>query len=75
MFLTIKCNIEQCTNNIPFISYYFRLWKSVVGLEVHAQIISNSKLFSGSLTDFNAPLNTAVSYFDASIPGTLPVNI
>ncbi|XP_013111810.1 glutamyl-tRNA(Gln) amidotransferase subunit B, mitochondrial [Stomoxys calcitrans] len=48
-------------------------WKSVVGLEVHAQIASESKLFSGSGTAFGAPLNSAVSYFDASIPGTLPV--
>ncbi|XP_064549309.1 glutamyl-tRNA(Gln) amidotransferase subunit B, mitochondrial [Drosophila montana] len=50
-----------------------RKWKSVVGLEVHAQITSASKLFSGSGTAFGAPLNTAVTYFDASIPGTLPV--
>ncbi|XP_017860696.1 PREDICTED: glutamyl-tRNA(Gln) amidotransferase subunit B, mitochondrial [Drosophila arizonae] len=50
-----------------------RKWKSVVGLEVHAQIASASKLFSGSGTGFGAPLNTAVAYFDASIPGTLPV--
>ncbi|XP_030369433.1 glutamyl-tRNA(Gln) amidotransferase subunit B, mitochondrial [Scaptodrosophila lebanonensis] len=48
-------------------------WKSVVGLEVHAQISSTSKLFSGSGTTFGAPLNSAVSFFDASIPGTLPV--
>ncbi|XP_037942362.1 glutamyl-tRNA(Gln) amidotransferase subunit B, mitochondrial [Teleopsis dalmanni] len=50
-----------------------RKWKSVVGLEVHAQISTESKLFSGSQTAFGAPLNSAVSYFDASIPGTLPV--
>lgn len=50
-----------------------RKWKSVVGLEVHAQISSASKLFSGSGTAFGAPLNTGVAYFDASIPGTLPV--
>ncbi|KAL7727794.1 hypothetical protein ACLKA6_019734 [Drosophila palustris] len=50
-----------------------RKWRSVVGLEVHAQISSASKLFSGSGTAFGAPLNTGVAYFDASIPGTLPV--
>ncbi|EDV44268.1 uncharacterized protein Dana_GF18896 [Drosophila ananassae] len=50
-----------------------RKWKSVVGLEVHAQIASASKLFSGSGTSFGAPLNSSVAYFDASIPGTLPV--
>ncbi|XP_020817461.1 glutamyl-tRNA(Gln) amidotransferase subunit B, mitochondrial [Drosophila serrata] len=50
-----------------------RKWRSVVGLEVHAQIASASKLFSGSGTSFGAPLNSSVAYFDASIPGTLPV--
>ncbi|KAH8382729.1 hypothetical protein KR009_004942 [Drosophila setifemur] len=49
-----------------------RKWKGVVGLEVHAQIASASKLFSGSGTSFGAPLNSSVAYFDASIPGTLP---
>lgn len=40
---------------------------------MHAQIATDSKLFSGSATSFGSPLNTAVSHFDASIPGTLPV--
>lgn len=48
-------------------------YKSVVGLEVHAQILSNSKLFSGALNDPSSPANTAVSLFDAATPGTLPV--
>ncbi|GFG30311.1 hypothetical protein Cfor_02126 [Coptotermes formosanus] len=48
-------------------------WKSVVGLEIHAQITSASKLFSGAGTEFGAPVNTNVSLFDAAIPGTLPV--
>lgn len=58
---------------IEIIKLLCRKWKSVVGLEVHAQISSASKLFSGSATTFGAPVNSAVSYFDASIPGTLPV--
>ncbi|XP_040042466.2 glutamyl-tRNA(Gln) amidotransferase subunit B, mitochondrial [Gasterosteus aculeatus] len=45
----------------------------VVGLEVHAQINSNTKLFSGSPVGFSAPPNSLVSLFDASLPGTLPV--
>ncbi|XP_054275280.1 glutamyl-tRNA(Gln) amidotransferase subunit B, mitochondrial [Macrosteles quadrilineatus] len=45
----------------------------VVGLEIHAQINSVSKLFSGAGTDFASPVNHNVSLFDASIPGTLPV--
>ncbi|XP_030305444.1 glutamyl-tRNA(Gln) amidotransferase subunit B, mitochondrial [Calypte anna] len=48
-------------------------WVPVVGLEVHAQISSNSKLFSGSQVQFAAPPNSLVSFFDASLPGTLPV--
>ncbi|KAF6306272.1 glutamyl-tRNA amidotransferase subunit B [Rhinolophus ferrumequinum] len=48
-------------------------WAAVVGLEIHAQISSNSKLFSGSQVHFAAPPNSLVSFFDASLPGTLPV--
>ncbi|XP_075277673.1 glutamyl-tRNA(Gln) amidotransferase subunit B, mitochondrial isoform X2 [Opisthocomus hoazin] len=47
-------------------------WIPVVGLEIHAQISSNSKLFSGSQVQFAAPPNSLVSFFDASLPGTLP---
>uniref|UniRef100_A0A665TU47 Glutamyl-tRNA(Gln) amidotransferase subunit B, mitochondrial n=1 Tax=Echeneis naucrates TaxID=173247 RepID=A0A665TU47_ECHNA len=45
----------------------------VVGLEIHAQINSNTKLFSGSPVNFSAPPNSLVSFFDGSLPGTLPV--
>ncbi|XP_005607875.1 glutamyl-tRNA(Gln) amidotransferase subunit B, mitochondrial isoform X2 [Equus przewalskii] len=48
-------------------------WAAVVGLEIHAQISSKSKLFSGSQVHFAAPPNSLVSFFDASLPGTLPV--
>lgn len=55
-------------------SFFYRdKYRSVVGLEVHAQIQSNSKLFSGAPNDLSLPANTAVSLFDASTPGTLPV--
>ncbi|XP_071977468.1 glutamyl-tRNA(Gln) amidotransferase subunit B, mitochondrial isoform X2 [Engystomops pustulosus] len=47
-------------------------WESVVGLEIHAQINSVSKLFSSSEVKFAAPPNSTVSFFDASLPGTLP---
>ncbi|XP_023385974.1 glutamyl-tRNA(Gln) amidotransferase subunit B, mitochondrial isoform X2 [Pteropus vampyrus] len=50
-----------------------REWTAVVGLEIHAQISSNSKLFSASKVHFAAPPNSLVSFFDASLPGTLPV--
>lgn len=45
----------------------------VVGLEIHAQIHSNTKLFSASPVGFSLPPNSLVSFFDASLPGTLPV--
>jgi len=48
-------------------------WEVVIGLEVHAQIISRSKLFSGAATDFGAEPNTQVSLVDAAFPGMLPV--
>jgi len=48
-------------------------WELVVGLEVHAQAISNSKLFSGAATAFGAEPNTQVSFVDAGMPGMLPV--
>ncbi|MEO3433232.1 Asp-tRNA(Asn)/Glu-tRNA(Gln) amidotransferase subunit GatB [Inquilinus sp. CAU 1745] len=48
-------------------------WEMVIGLEVHAQIISNAKLFSGAATDFGAEPNSQVSLVDAAMPGMLPV--
>mmetsp|Transcript_14413 Transcript_14413/g.23956 ORF Transcript_14413/g.23956 Transcript_14413/m.23956 type:complete len:147 (+) Transcript_14413:82-522(+) len=47
-------------------------WNILVGLELHAQIKSRSKLFSGASTDFGERPNTQVALFDAAIPGTLP---
>jgi aspartyl-tRNA(Asn)/glutamyl-tRNA(Gln) amidotransferase subunit B len=48
-------------------------WEVVVGLEVHAQVISRSKLFSGSAANYGAAPNTQVSFVDAAFPGMLPV--
>jgi aspartyl-tRNA(Asn)/glutamyl-tRNA(Gln) amidotransferase subunit B len=48
-------------------------WELVIGLEVHAQVISKAKLFSGAATDFGAEPNTQVSFIDAAFPGMLPV--
>ena len=48
-------------------------WEVVIGLEVHAQVISNAKLFSGAATEFGAEPNTQVSTVDAAFPGMLPV--
>ncbi len=48
-------------------------WEVVIGLEVHAQITTQAKLFSGSATAFGAEPNTQVSLIDAAMPGMLPV--
>ena len=48
-------------------------WEVVIGLEVHAQVTSNAKLFSGASTAFGAEPNTQVSLVDAAMPGMLPV--
>src|ERR671919_952505 len=47
-------------------------WEIVLGLEVHAQVISDAKLFSGAPTTFGADPNTQVSLVDAAMPGMLP---
>ncbi|HVW91447.1 MAG TPA: Asp-tRNA(Asn)/Glu-tRNA(Gln) amidotransferase subunit GatB, partial [Devosia sp.] len=48
-------------------------WEIVIGMEVHAQVLSESKLFSGSSTEFGSPPNANVSFVDAAMPGMLPV--
>lgn len=48
-------------------------WEVVIGLEVHAQVTSQSKLFSGAATSFGADENSNVSFIDAGFPGQLPV--
>ncbi|MDF3073593.1 MAG: gatB [Alphaproteobacteria bacterium] len=48
-------------------------WEMVIGLEVHAQVSSQAKLFSGAPTEFGADPNTQVSLVDAAMPGMLPV--
>jgi aspartyl-tRNA(Asn)/glutamyl-tRNA(Gln) amidotransferase subunit B len=48
-------------------------WEVIIGLEVHAQVTSQSKLFSGASTEFGRPQNSNVSLVDAAMPGMLPV--
>ncbi|MEL7543224.1 MAG: Asp-tRNA(Asn)/Glu-tRNA(Gln) amidotransferase subunit GatB [Pseudomonadota bacterium] len=48
-------------------------WEVIIGLEVHAQVATRSKLFSGAATQFGAGENTQVSLVDAAMPGMLPV--
>jgi aspartyl-tRNA(Asn)/glutamyl-tRNA(Gln) amidotransferase subunit B len=48
-------------------------WETVIGLEVHVQLATHSKLFSGSSTTFGAAPNTQANLYDLAMPGTLPV--
>lgn len=48
-------------------------WETVIGLEIHAQLSTNSKIFSGSSTAYGAAANTQASLIDLGMPGVLPV--
>src|SRR5437870_5339683 len=48
-------------------------WEVVIGMEIHAQVASKAKLFSGATTEFGGPPNAHVSLVDAAMPGMLPV--
>ena len=48
-------------------------WETVIGLEIHAQLSTKSKLFSGGSTEFGAESNTHVDLIDMGLPGVLPV--
>src|SRR6188508_3640179 len=48
-------------------------WETVIGLEVHVQLATRSKIFSGASTEFGASPNTQASGLDIALPGTLPV--
>ncbi|MBX6320583.1 MAG: Asp-tRNA(Asn)/Glu-tRNA(Gln) amidotransferase subunit GatB, partial [Rhodospirillaceae bacterium] len=63
----------QTTDGSNFIQGRTGPWEVVLGLEVHAQVISKAKLFSGAATAFGAEPNTQVSLVDAAMPGMLPV--
>jgi aspartyl-tRNA(Asn)/glutamyl-tRNA(Gln) amidotransferase subunit B len=49
------------------------MWDTIIGLEVHAQLKTRSKLFSSASTQFGAPPNTQANFIDAGFPGVLPV--
>ena len=50
-----------------------KYWETIIGVEVHAQLNTASKLFSRSATKFGETTNKQVSFFDAAMPGTLPI--
>src|SRR5262245_9201111 len=63
----------SATKSSQFIKGATGDWEVVIGMEIHAQVTSNSKLFSGAATAFGAEPNTQVSLVDAAMPGMLPV--
>src|ERR1700683_2401201 len=48
-------------------------WETVIGLEIHAQLLTKSKIFSGSATAYGAPPNSQANLVDLAYPGVLPV--
>ena len=60
-------------NNNKYVQGNTGPWEVVIGLEVHAQVTSKAKLFSGASTEFGAAPNTQVALLDAGMPGMLPV--
>jgi aspartyl-tRNA(Asn)/glutamyl-tRNA(Gln) amidotransferase subunit B len=66
-------NDAMVENGAPLIEGRTGRWEIILGLEVHAQVISKAKLFSGAATEFGAEPNTQVSLVDAAMPGMLPV--
>ncbi|MGL4397086.1 MAG: Asp-tRNA(Asn)/Glu-tRNA(Gln) amidotransferase subunit GatB, partial [Hyphomicrobium sp.] len=64
---------ERSENTANYLSGDTGPWEIVIGMEVHAQVASQSKLFSGSSTAFGAEPNSHVSLVDAAMPGMLPV--
>ena len=61
-----KCQIFKMKN-------YSEEWEAVIGLEIHVQLSTKSKLFSGASTDFGALPNTQACNIDLAMPGVLPV--
>src|SRR3569832_242645 len=66
-------NDTRTPNPKSFIKGQTGDWEVIIGMEVHAQVTSESKLFSGSSTEFGRPPNSNVSFVDAAMPGMLPV--
>jgi aspartyl-tRNA(Asn)/glutamyl-tRNA(Gln) amidotransferase subunit B len=65
--------ITTRTDTGPLIDGATSRWEVVVGMEVHAQVLSKAKLFSGASAEFGAEPNAHVSFVDAAMPGMLPV--
>ena len=56
-------------------SDYLKNWEAVIGLEIHVQLSTKSKLFSGASTNFGALPNTQACNIDLALPGVLPLSL
>src|SRR5437868_2466060 len=65
--------ITTRTEQGPLIDGATGKWEVIIGMEVHAQVLSKAKLFSGASAEFGAEPNEHVSFVDAAMPGMLPV--
>ena len=70
---SLKTRVAKIDNEIVRIRNSNDAWISTIGLEVHAQLLSKTKLFSRASAAYGHAANSQVSFFDAAIPGTLPV--
>jgi len=68
-----KAGMDQKAEKSNLIKGATGEWEVVIGMEVHAQVTSNAKLFSGASTEFGGEPNSHVSLVDAAMPGMLPV--
>ncbi|KAJ2964598.1 hypothetical protein NQZ79_g410 [Umbelopsis isabellina] len=76
----LRCTIFYASKSAPPNAYILRRglqtrangWNAIIGLEIHAQIDTRTKLFSDTLTSFNSPVNTNISVVDAAFPGVQP---
>src|SRR3989441_3095771 len=75
--MTVRVRFDGKIMNVPQKSKLLKgqtgEWEIVIGMEVHAQVTSNAKLFSGAATEFGGAPNDHVSLVDAAMPGMLPV--
>lgn len=65
--------MSEAANTEKYIQGSTGPWEVVIGLEIHAQVVSKAKLFSGASAEFGADPNQQVSFVDAAFPGMLPV--
>src|SRR5262249_15301619 len=70
---TVRCAMDAAAQKKKLIRGSTGDWEVVIGMEIHAQVSSHAKLFSGASTEFGGEANSHVSLVDAAMPGMLPV--